>query len=163
MNLDNDINYVKSNNYQHRGVKEILNSLLQTPIGIHQIVVYPNNIEILRETYFYYIKKLLEDNKKIVIFLPYHESADSVKNILFSSFLPTQNNNSKDRNNNNDKEKQQHQQKIDVKRYINNSSLVIIDSYQIFSTIETKNQIDKDNKNYSFSSLIRMSLYHAKN
>lgn len=174
MNLNDDANDVKSNNYQHRGVKEILNSLLQTPIGIHQIIVYPNNIKILRETYFYYIKKLLKDNNEIVIFLPYHESADSVKNTLLSSFLLTQNNNSNYRNNNNnnnDKEKQQ--QNIDIKRYINNGSLLIIDSYQIFSTTETRNQIDKDNKKfdilninnnkyYNFSSLIRMSLSHAK-
>ena len=121
MNLNDDVNDVKSNNYQHRGVKEILNSLLQTPIGIHQIIVYPNNIKILRETYFYYIKKLLKDNNEIVIFLPYHESADSVKNTLLSSFLLTQNNNSNYRNNNNDKEKQQ--QNIDIKRYINNGSV----------------------------------------
>ena len=33
---------------------------------------------------------------------------------------------------------------------------------KFFSAIVTKNQIDKDNKNYSFSSLIRMSLYHPK-
>src|SRR5688572_32776779 len=83
MNFNDDTNDVKSIKYQHRGVKEILNSLLNTPIGIHQIVVYPN-IELLRETYFHYIKRLLEDNNEMVIFLPYYESVDSVKKVLSS-------------------------------------------------------------------------------
>ena len=82
MDFDNNVDDVNIR-YQNRSVKEILHSLLQTPIGIHQIVVYPNNVEILREAYFHYIKKLLEDENEMVIFLPYHESADSVKNVVF--------------------------------------------------------------------------------
>src|ERR671912_372840 len=97
MNFNDDTNDVKSIKYQHRGVKEILNSLLNTPTGIHQIVVYPN-IELLRETYFHYIKRLLEDNNEMVIFLPYYESAESVKKIL-SSF-PTASNKDDEKGNN---------------------------------------------------------------
>src|SRR5215208_1252907 len=78
MNLHDDTNNIKIIKYQHRGVKEILNSLLNTPTGIHQIVVYPN-LEIIRETYFHYIKRLLDNSNEMVIFLPYYESSHSVK------------------------------------------------------------------------------------
>jgi hypothetical protein len=173
MNFNDDTNDVKSIKYQHRGVKEILNSLLNTPTGIHQIVVYPN-IELLRETYFHYIKRLLEDNNEMVIFLPYHESVDSVKKIL-SSFST----NSSEDDNNDDRKGNNHKKgSIDVKRYTCNGSLVIIESQKIFSSIgETtttiNHQLDKynnnnnnnstaNNDNDSFSSLVRMSLSHAK-
>ena len=172
MNFNDDTNDVKNIKYQHRGVKEILNSLLNTPTGIHQIVVYPN-IELLRETYFHYIKRLLEDNNEMVIFLPYHESVDSVKKIL-SSFST----NSSEDDNNDDRKGNNHKKgSIDVKRYTCNGSLVIIESQKIFSNVEgeTKTttinfQLDRynnnnsipNNDNYSFSSLVRMSLSHAK-
>jgi hypothetical protein len=172
MNLDNNKDDVNTR-YQNRSVKEILHSLLQTPIGIHQIVVYPNNIEILREAYFHYIKKLLEDENEMVIFLPYHESADSVKNMLTSSYTNS-NNNSNDKNNNDNYNKQKAlsekelEERTNMQKYINNGSLVIIDSDNTFSNIgETPitNQTDqsdmKIDKN-SFISLIRMSLVHAK-
>ena len=171
MNFNDDTNDVKSLKYQHRGVKEILNSLLNTPTGIHQIVVYPN-IEILRETYFHYIKRLLEDSNEMVIFLPYYESVDSVKKIL-SSFST----NSNEDDNNYDRKRNNHKNSsIDVTRYTRNGSLVIIESQKIFSSIgETttttiNHQFNKynnnnsiaNNDNYSFSSLVRMSISHAK-
>ena len=172
MNFNDDTNDVKNIKYQHRGVKEILNSLLNTPIGIHQIVVYPN-IELLREAYFHYIKRLLEDNNEMVIFLPYYESVDSVKKILSSfSTISSEDDNNDDRKGNNHKKGS-----IDVKRYTCNGSLVIIESQKIFSNVEgeTKTttinfQLDRynnnnsipNNDNYSFSSLVRMSLSHAK-
>ena len=173
MNFNDDINNVKNITYQHRGVKEILNSLLNTPTGIHQIVVYPN-IEILRETYFHYIKRLLEDSNEMVIFLPYYESVDSVKKIL-SSFST----NSNEDDNNYDRKRNNHKNSsIDVTRNTCNGSLVIIESQKIFSSIgETttttiNHQFNKynnnnnnsiaNNDNYSFSSLVRMSISHAK-
>ena len=165
MNFNDDTNDVKSLKYQHRGVKEILNSLLNTPTGIHQIVVYPN-IELLRETYFHYIKRLLEDNNEMIIFLPSYESVDSVKKI-FSSFS-TKNNDDEKRNNHKNSS-------IDVKRYTHNGSLVIIDSQKTFCNVEGEttttmnHQPDKYNSNSishnhndNFSSLVRMSLSHAK-
>jgi hypothetical protein len=172
MNFNDDINDVKNIKYQHRGVKEILNSLLNTSIGIHQIVVYPN-IEILRETYFHYIKRLLEDSNEIIIFLPYYESADSVKKVL-SSFSTKSN----EDDNDDEKGNNQKYRSIDVKRYTCNGSLVIIESQKIFSNVEEEttttinHQLDKNNNNNnnsianndndSFSSLVRMSLSHAE-
>src|SRR5829696_5353606 len=172
MNLHDDTNNIKIIKYQHRGVKEILNSLLNTPTGIHQIVVYPN-LEIIRETYFHYIKRLLDNSNEMVIFLPYYESSHSVKKIL-SSF-PTETNEVE-----NDKKYESSQKNcsIDVNRYTCNGSLIIIESPKIFSNVEGETQtitpnidhhLDKYNNNriankdnYNFSSLVRMSLSHAK-
>jgi hypothetical protein len=166
--------------------------LLQTPFGIHQVVVYPNKYDILREAYFYYIKKLLEDYNEIVIFLTYNESAEAVKNTL-SSFLATTtsrtttttntNVDNYSNSNNHINEKRQNEQPtpqqktesgIDVNRYIKNGSLVIIDSDEVFSylkkdvaekeqaiTIKTNKKNNTENNN-SLSSLLRMSITHAK-
>jgi hypothetical protein len=175
MNFNDDTNNVKNIKYQHRGVKEILNSLLNTPIGIHQIVVYPN-IDVLRETYFHFIKRLLEGNNEMVIFLPYCESAESVQRIL-SSFPTASNKNGNEKGN-----KQKNSSSIDIKRYTHNGSLVIIDSQKTFSNVEGEttttmnHQFDKcnnsnsnsnsnsisHNDNENFSSLVRMALSHAK-
>ena len=173
MNSPDDINDAINKTYHQRGVKQILKSLLETPIGFHQIFVYPNNIDILREIYFHYIKRLLEDNNEIVIFFPYYETADSVTKVLSSSLFSSNVSNSnyievnQDNNNNN---KKNITTTIDVKRYINDGSLVIIDSDKAFSneekkTIEDKVDINKkniNNSNNNFASLVRMSSYHAK-
>lgn len=170
MNVDDDVNDAINNIiYQHKGVKEILKALLQTPIGIHQIVVYPNNIDILREMYFHYIKKLLEDNNEIVIFFPYYETADSVKNVLSSSTINKSSNSIKNTDANEEKNNiNKKDVTIEIKRYINNGSLVIIDSDKTFSSEERTinyrgNKYDRIiQSNNNFASLVRMSLYHAK-
>ena len=193
MDFNNNTDDAKNIQYTNRGVKEILKSLLQTPFGIHQVVVYPNKYDILREAYFYYIKKLLEDYNEIVIFLTYNESAEAVKNTL-SSFLATTtsrtttttntNVDNYSNSNNHINEKRQNEQPtppqqktesgIDVNRYIKNGSLVIIDSDEVFSylkndvaekeqaiTIKTNKKNNTENNN-SLSSLLRMSITHAK-
>lgn len=170
MNFDNtdDIQNIK---YQHRGIKEILKSLLETPIGIHQIFVYPN-IEMLREIYFHYIKKLLDNNNEIIIFLPYYETAESVKKVLSSFSIEYNNNNNIEQNKYKDKKDTTVIE--DINRYINNGSLVIIDSEKAFSNVheletKTNGQSDKDNvitqanssntnRNNNFLSLLRMSM-----
>jgi len=170
MNFDNtdDIQNIK---YQHRGIKEILKSLLETPIGIHQIFVYPN-IEMLREIYFHYIKKLLDNNNEIIIFLPYYETAESVKKVLSSFSIEYNNNNNIEQNKYKDKKDTTVIE--DINRYINNGSLVIIDSEKAFSNVQeletkTNGQSDKDNvitqanssntnSNNNFLSLLRMSM-----
>ena len=171
MNVDDDVDDAKNHFvYQHKGVKEILKALLQTPIGIHQIVVYPNNIEILREMYFHYIKNLLEESNEIVIFFPYYETADSVKNVLSSSTINKSSSRINDIDANEEKNnKNRKDVTIDIKRYINNGSLVIIDSNNTFSNEEERTINNQSNKyditinsNNNFASLVRMSLYHAK-
>ena len=171
MTFDN-IDDIQNIEYQNRGIKEILKSLLETPIGIHQIFVYPN-IDMLRDIYFHYIKRLLYNNNEIIIFLPYYETAESVKKVL-SSFSIDYNNDIIDQNKYIDKKDTVIE---DVNRYINNGSLVIIDSEKAFSNAQeietitkTNDQIDKDNtithanssntnRNNNFLSLVRMSLY----
>ncbi len=171
MTFDN-IDDIQNIEYQNRGIKEILKSLLETPIGIHQIFVYPN-IDMLRKLYFHYIKSLLDNNNEIIIFLPYYETAESVKKVL-SSFSIDYNNDIIDQNKYIDKKDTVIE---DVNRYINNGSLVIIDSEKAFSNAQeietitkTNDQIDKDNtithanssnpnRNNNFLSLVRMSLY----
>ena len=81
MTFDN-IDDIQNIKYQHRRIKEILKSLLDTHIGIPQIFVYPN-IDMLREIYFYYIKRLLDNNNETIIFLLYYETAESVNSIIF--------------------------------------------------------------------------------
>ena len=171
MTFDN-IDDIQNIEYQNRGIKEILKSLLETPIGIHQIFVYPN-IDMLRKLYFHYIKSLLDNNNEIIIFLPYYETAESVKKVL-SSFSIDYNNDIIDQNKYIDKKDTVIE---DVNRYINNGSLVIIDSEKAFSNVQevetitnTNDPIDKDNtithanssntnRNNNFLSLVRMSLY----
>ena len=170
MDVDGDVDDAKNHIiYQHKGVKEILKALLQTPIGIHQIVVYPNNIEILREMYFHYIKNLLENSNEIVIFFPYYETADSVKNVLSSFTINKSSSRINDIDANEEKNnKNRKDVTIDIKRYINNGSLVIIDSNKTFSNEEERtinnqsNKYETINSNNNFASLVRMSLYHAK-
>jgi hypothetical protein len=174
MNFDN-IDDIQNIEYKNRGIKEILNSLLETPRGIHQIFVYPN-IDMLRKLYFHYIKSLLDNNNEIIIFLPYYESAESVKKVL-SSFSIDYNNNNNDDDNIDQNKYRDKIDTVDVNRYINNGSLVIIDSGKAFSNVQeietitkTNDQIDKDNtitytkssntnRNNNFLSLVRMSLY----
>ena len=159
MNTDDDEsdfkNYLgKSITHRHRGVKEVLQSLIQTPVGIHQLLVYPHDIEALREVYFHYIMRLLENNNDIVMFLPFHETAESVKNVLSSLSI-------------------RDGVALDLNKYIDNGILTIIDSDTAFSShINNIKQIgdviDPNKKNIhnnngdNFYSLVRMSLSHAK-
>jgi len=182
MNFNIDKNYAQNRSYQNKGVKEIINSLLQTPFGIHQIVVYPNNYKILREAYYYYIKELLEDYNEIVIFLTHYESVSTVRNTL-SSFLTNTTNSTNSNSNHvdeNNKNNNEIQHNIDIDKYIDNGSLIIIDSkntfshikmekeYQLTSTLTKKCIIDKNNNkpsstnNNSLISLVRMTVSHAK-
>ena len=176
MSFDN-IDDRQNTKYQHREINEILKSLLETPIGIHQIFVYPN-IDILREIYFHYIERLLNNNNEIVIFLPYYETAESVKKVLSSFSIDYYNNNNNKSIDLNKYKDKKNTAIVDINRYINNGSLVIIDSDKAFSNIQeietiTKinDQIDKDNtithansrntnSNNNFLSLLRMSTYH---
>jgi hypothetical protein len=178
MDFDDSIGESKNIRYQHRGVKDILKSLLETPLGFHQIFVYPN-IDMLREVYFHYIKILLEDENEIVIYLPYYERTDSAKNVLYSSSNNI-NNSDISSSSNIDENKNKDLAIKDVDRYINNGSLVIIDSDKAFSNVkeeesitktkaESNHQIDKDNHTITcnnctnnFLSLVRMSIYHAQ-
>ncbi len=152
--------------FQHRGVKEILNSLIQTPVGVHQIVIYPNDINMLQETYYYYLKNLLFNNE-IVVFIPYHENSHSVKERLD---YYSQNNIYQTSN------KIVFQDGLSITDYLRNGSLTIIDSSKLFSASDESSKENdfhqyssqKENDNYnnrntaSYASLIRMAMSRAK-
>lgn len=113
--------------FQNRGVREILNSLLiKTPIGTHQLFVYPN-LDFLGEVCFYYIRSMLIYNNQLVVYLPLYETVNSIKNILISnSYGDTK---SKTKNT--------------LEKYIANGSLILIDSRQVLfsnSISNTKNE-----------------------
>ncbi|HET8793769.1 MAG TPA: hypothetical protein VFM31_08245, partial [Nitrososphaeraceae archaeon] len=124
MHSNDDINNVKNIQYQQKGVKTFVDSLLQTPSGIHQIVVYPNRYEVLKETYFHFIKHSLEEYNELVIFLTHYENVESVKKTLSSFAVTAINNNI---------ENTEKPPIIDINKYILNGSLVIIDSENVFS------------------------------
>jgi hypothetical protein len=84
-------------------VDEISNRLLQVPIGHHSIILYPD-LARLRIVYSNYVKAQLqsEDPTVIILFLPYYETSDSVREVLI-------------------------QTGIDVKSFEKRGSLVIVD------------------------------------
>jgi hypothetical protein len=49
--------------------------------GIHCMIIYPD-LPTLREFYSHYIKKQMEGNNEVVLFTPFYETADLVRQIL---------------------------------------------------------------------------------
>ena len=81
---------------------DILQYMLQSNYKEHNMLVYPS-LDILRDIYSRYCKSQLEEGKEIVIILPTYENISSVKRTLTDRGL-------------------------DVSRFENDDSLVIIDS-----------------------------------
>jgi MEDS: MEthanogen/methylotroph, DcmR Sensory domain len=88
---------------------ETLEELKAANFGSHYLIVYPN-LDTLREVYSSYIKTALYERNEIVIFLPYFETVDNVRKIL----------------------SEEDSANIDVKKYENERSLVIIDSLEAY-------------------------------
>ena len=97
-----------------------INQLRQANYRDHYMIVYPD-LTTLREIYSHYIKYQLEENNEIVLIIPYYETTDTVRRVLSE----------KKRNddaNNNDNGLPY----IDVQKYENKGSLVIIDSAKAY-------------------------------
>jgi len=63
---------------------EISDQLLHVPTGHHYLILYPN-IETMRKVYASYIKSQLEEQpNSVVLFLPYYDTTDNVRNVLSS-------------------------------------------------------------------------------
>jgi hypothetical protein len=101
---------------------EILEHLINTEYGAHSIIVYPN-IQTLRETYSKYVKRQLKDNNEIVVILPYYETTDKVRKTLTDGFVTIADGNDAAAVNDNESNNV-----IDVRKYENEGSLMIIDS-----------------------------------
>lgn len=65
-----------------RGISQVKYALFNTPLGTHNLLVYPD-IRVLRATYPDYIKSLLDDNE-IVLVLTYYDYPTIFKQILES-------------------------------------------------------------------------------
>jgi hypothetical protein len=96
---------VKPTNNQHKGTSAIpdglIFQLLKLPLGFHYLILYPN-IETVREIYAEYIRLLLEGNSAAILFLPYYDTTDKVRQELIRVGL-------------------------DVRKYERNNSLTLID------------------------------------
>lgn len=83
----------------------LVSRLLKLQLGTHYLVIYPD-IETVRKIYAEYIRVLLEDNRAAVLFFPYYDTTDKVRQELILNG-------------------------IDVKKYEHNNSLTLIDFAKI--------------------------------
>ncbi len=86
-------------------VEDAASVLSKEEYGIHCMIIYPD-LATLREFYSYYIKKQIEQNNEIVLFSPFYETTDSVRQILSEGHTAIE----------------------DVSKYENENFLIIIDA-----------------------------------
>jgi DcmR-like sensory protein len=138
----------------YSSINEVSNNLilelLKLPIGYHSVILYPN-IETIRKVYAEYIHLLIEeDNNVAILFLPYYDTTDNVRQELLTKGL-------------------------DVRKYERNNSLILIDFAKVvdnpylglpaaFGLKEFINKIQAYNKGKNLVVIADMSLYnHSKN
>ena len=139
---------------RYSSINEVSNNLilelLKLPIGYHSVILYPN-IETIRKVYAEYIHLLIEeDNNVAILFLPYYDTTDNVRQELLTKGL-------------------------DVRKYERNNSLILIDFAKVvdnpylglpaaFGLKEFINKIQAYNKGKNLVVIADMSLYnHSKN
>ncbi len=143
--VDNTQNYSKVNqNTITRGITQVQHALFNTPSESHSLIVY-SDIRVLRAMYPAYVKSLLEDNE-IVLIMTYYDHPSMVRQILDV-----------------DSKKNGH---TEIEEYLNNGSLVIVDSLMTYFNSLENNQINNNNNNdngdkTNFLSLIRILLNHG--
>jgi hypothetical protein len=138
----------------YSSINEVSNNLilelLKLPIGYHSVILYPN-IETIRKVYAEYIHLLIgEDNNVAILFLPYYDTTDNVRQELLTKGL-------------------------DVRKYERNNSLILIDFAKVvdnpylglpaaFGLKEFINKIQAYNNGKNLVVIADMSLYnHSKN
>jgi hypothetical protein len=139
---------------RYSSINEVSNNLilelLKLPIGYHSVILYPN-IETIRKVYAEYIHLLIEeDNNVAILFLPYYDTTDNVRQELLTKGL-------------------------DVRKYERNNSLILIDFAKVvdnpylglpaaFGLKEFINKIQAYNNGKNLVVIADMSLYnHSKN
>jgi hypothetical protein len=127
----------------------VILKLLKLPLGYHSLILYPN-IETIRKIYAEYIHLMIEENNVAILFLPYYDTTDKVRQELMTKGL-------------------------DVRKYERNNSLILIDFTKVvdnpylglpaaFGLKEFINKIQAYNKNKNLVVIADMSLYnHSKN
>jgi hypothetical protein len=103
-----------------------INQLGQADYREHYMIVYPD-LNTLREIYSRYIKFQLAEHNEIVLVIPCYETTDTVRRVLSEKKK-----NDDDDANNNDNGLPY----IDVQKYENEGSLVIIDSAKAYFKLE---------------------------
>src|SRR4030095_9326797 len=101
-----------------------INQLRQADYRDHYMIVYPD-LTTLRKIYSRYIKFQLEENNEIVLIIPYYETTDTVRRVLSEKKKNDDNTNSENG-----------LPYIDVQKYENEGSLVIIDSAKAYFKLE---------------------------
>jgi MEDS: MEthanogen/methylotroph, DcmR Sensory domain len=79
----------------------LVSRLLKLKLGTHYLILYPN-IESVRKIYAQYIRVLLEENRVAILFFPYYDTTDKVRQELMLKG-------------------------IDVKKYEHDNSLTLVD------------------------------------
>jgi hypothetical protein len=127
---------------------DLIVPLLKLPLGFHGFIVYPN-IETIREIYAEYIHLMIEEKNVAILFLPYYDTTDRVRQELITKGL-------------------------DARKYERNNSLTLIDFTKVvdnpylglpaaFGLKEFINKIQTYNKNKDIIVIADMSLYnHTK-
>jgi len=145
--------YVKHPNDHNYNFNDISNDLilrlLKLPLGYHCLILYPN-IETIRKIYVEYIHLMIEENNVAILFLPYYDTTDKVRQELKTKGL-------------------------DVRKFEQNNSLTLIDFTKVvdnpylglpvaFGLKEFVNKIQAHNKNKNLVVIADMSIYnHSKN
>lgn len=100
---DNDSNY--DNNIKSVHVEDAIDTLLESPYGIHALLIY-SDMKTLREFLSFYTKKSVEEKNELLFLAPFYQTADSLRETLSGGHKP-----------------------IDVQKYENEEkSLIIVDS-----------------------------------
>jgi hypothetical protein len=127
----------------------VIVKLLKLPLGYHSLILYPN-IETIRKIYAEYINLMIEENNVAILFLPYYDTTDKVRQELMAKGL-------------------------NVRKYERNNSFTLIDFAKVvdnpylgipaaYGLKEFINKIQAYNKNKNLVVIADMSLYnHFKN
>jgi MEDS: MEthanogen/methylotroph, DcmR Sensory domain len=128
---------------------DLVPQLLKLPQGYHCLILYPN-IETIRKIYAEYIRLMIEENDVAILFLPYYDTTDKVRQELMMKGL-------------------------DVRKFEQNNSLTLIDFTKVvdnpylglpaaFGLKEFVNKIQDYDKNKNLVVIADMSIYnHSKN
>ncbi|HYG00666.1 MAG TPA: MEDS domain-containing protein [Candidatus Saccharimonadales bacterium] len=76
-----------NNNISSKHVEEATDTLLESPYGMHSLIVY-SDMMTLREFWSLYTKKSVKEKKEVACLAPFYETVDSVRKTLSEGHLP---------------------------------------------------------------------------
>ncbi|MGD9674812.1 MAG: MEDS domain-containing protein [Candidatus Nitrosocosmicus sp.] len=69
------------NNIDSMHVEDATNTVLESPYGLHALIIYSDSLT-LREFWSFYAKKSIEDKNEFVYLAPFYDTAESVRKTL---------------------------------------------------------------------------------